>query len=203
MRRTRAPLASRISVPLRVTVAQSPSLEIGDAVGEGAERERVRAQIHGAVAVADGERRALARAAQQILLALEQIYERERAAQPREGRMDRVLRRFALGELVVDHEGRDLGIGLGREDVAFARELLAQRPEILDDAVVDDRKPGRSVRMGVGLGRLAVRRPAGGPMPIAPPSGAAASFASRFLGLPSARRRSSRPFSSVATPAES
>ena len=33
--------------------------------------------------------------------------------------------------------------------------------------------------------------------------GAAASFASRFLSLPSARRRSSRPFSSVATPAES
>ena len=40
------------------------------------------------------------------------------------------------------------------------------------------------------------------PMPIAPPSGASASFASRFLSLPSARRRSSLPFSSVATPAE-
>ena len=40
------------------------------------------------------------------------------------------------------------------------------------------------------------------PMPIAPMSGSAASLASRFFSFPSARRRASLPFSSVATPAE-
>ena len=56
-------------------------LEIGDAVGERRERERVGTQIHLAVAVADRERRALARPDQQVVLALEQIDERESAAQ--------------------------------------------------------------------------------------------------------------------------
>ena len=135
-------------------------LEIGDAVGERGESESVRAQIHFPVAIADREGRTLARADQEILLALEQIDERERAAQPRERGMDRVLRRFALGEFVLDDEGRNLGIGLGGEDVAFGGQFLAQRPEILDDAVVDDRKPRRGVRMGVGFGRFPVRRPA-------------------------------------------
>ena len=71
------------------------------------------------------------------------------------------MRRLALAEFVLDDERRDLGIGLGRKRVALGGEFLAQRPEILDDAVVDDREPRRSVRVGVGLGGLAVRRPAG------------------------------------------
>ena len=93
---------------------------------KGAKRERVRAQIHFAVAIADRERRALAGADQEILLALEQIDEREGAAQAPERRMNRVLRRFALGEFVLDDEGRDLGIGLGRKRIALGGELLAQ-----------------------------------------------------------------------------
>ena len=136
-------------------------LEIGDAVGEGAERERVRAQIHFAVAIADRERRALARADQEILLALEQIDERERPAQAPKRRMNRVVRRFALGEFVLDDEGGNLGIGLGLKRIALGGELLAQRPEILDDPVMDDREPRRGMRMGVVLRGLAVRRPAG------------------------------------------
>ena len=136
-------------------------LEIGDAVGERGERERVRAQIHFPVAIADRQRRALARADQEILLALEQIDERESPAQPPERRMNRVLRRFALSEFVLDDERRNFGIGLGRKRISLRREFLAQRPEILDDAVVNDRKPRRSVRMGVGFGRLAMRRPTG------------------------------------------
>ena len=47
----------------------------------GRERQRVGAEIHFAVAVADRERRALARPDQEIVLALEQIDEREGAAQ--------------------------------------------------------------------------------------------------------------------------
>ncbi len=71
------------ATPLRMQHGPVAVLEIGDAVGERRERDRVGAEIHLAVAVADGERRALARADQQVVLALEQEGERERAAQPR------------------------------------------------------------------------------------------------------------------------
>ena len=113
------------------------------------------------VAIADRQRRASARADQEILLALEQIDERERPAQPAERRMNRLLGPLALVEFVLDDERRNFGIGFGRKRIALGGEFLAQRPEILDDAVVDDRKPRRGVRMGVAFGRLAVRRPAG------------------------------------------
>ena len=192
-----------MSAPLRVSDDPVALLEIGDAVGERRERERVRAEIHFAVAIADRQRRALARADQQILLALEQIDERERAAQPPERRMNGLRGVLPLAEFVLDDERRNLGIGLGRKRISLGGEFLAQRPEILDDAVVNDREPGEAcgwALFSVGLPCVAQRV---WPMPIAPLSGAAASFASRFRSLPSARRRSSRPFSSVATPAES
>ena len=67
--------------------------EIADGVGERRERDRVGAEIHLAVAVADRERRALAGADQQILLAGEQEGEREGAAQPRQRGLDRLDRR--------------------------------------------------------------------------------------------------------------
>ena len=136
-------------------------LEISDAVGEGRERERVGAEIHLTVAVADRQRRALPRANQEVLLAREQIDESERAAQALKGGMDRLIGRLAERQFILDRERRDLGVGLGREFVALGGKLLAQRLEVLDDAVVDDGEPGRSVRMGVGDGRLAVGRPAG------------------------------------------
>ena len=59
-------------------------LEIADGVGERRERDRIGAEIHLAVAVADRERRALARADQKIVLAGEQEGERKGAAQPRQ-----------------------------------------------------------------------------------------------------------------------
>jgi len=46
---------------------------MGNAVGEGRERERVGPQIHLALSVADRERRPFPRSNQQILLALEQV----------------------------------------------------------------------------------------------------------------------------------
>ena len=59
-------------------------------------------------------------------------------------------------------------------------------------------KPRRGVRMqALVFRRLAYVAQRVWPMPIPPPSGAEASFASRFLSLPSARRRSSLPFSSA------
>src|SRR5208337_404725 len=134
-------------------------LEIGDAVGEWGERQRIGAEIHFAVAIADRERSALARSDQEIVLALEQIDEGEGAAQTLERGVNRLGRRLARGEFVFDHEGGDLRIRLGRERMALRSKLLAQRLEVLDDAVMDDREAARGVRMGVGLGRLAMRRP--------------------------------------------
>ena len=136
-------------------------LEIGDAVGEGGERQRVGAEKHRAVAVADRERRALARADQQVVLAVEQIDEREGAAHPLQRRGDRLGRLLALRQFVLDQERRRFRIGLGGEAMALGDQFLAQRLEVLDDAVVDDGDARAGVRMGVGLARLAVRRPAG------------------------------------------
>ena len=59
--------------------------EIGDAAGQRRQRQRVGAEKHLAVAVADRERAAAARADQQIVLAGEQKGEREGAFEPRQG----------------------------------------------------------------------------------------------------------------------
>ena len=134
--------------------------EIGDAVGEGGERQRVRAQKHLVVAIADRERRALPGANEQVVLALEEIDQRIGAAHALQRRLHRIRRRLAGRHFVGDQKGRDFRIGLGHEAVALGRQLLAQRLEILDDAVVHHRQPVAGVRMGVGFRRLAVGRPA-------------------------------------------
>jgi len=58
--------------------------QIAHRIGERRERDRIRTDIHGVVAETDRKRRALARADQQIVLAGEQVGERERAAQFRQ-----------------------------------------------------------------------------------------------------------------------
>ena len=62
----------------------------------GAERDRVGAEIHLAVAMADRQRRALARADHQIAVAREHETQRERAAQLRQRRLHRLDRADAL-----------------------------------------------------------------------------------------------------------
>ncbi len=136
-------------------------LEIAHRVGERRQRNGIGADEHRAFAVADGERRAFARADQKIVLAGEQERERKRAAQPRQRRLDRLDRRRAALHLLADQMRDDLGVGLGDEFGALGLQLAAQLDEILDDAVVHDRKPLGGVRMGVVLGRTAVGRPAG------------------------------------------
>ena len=164
-RLTGLPDISRNFAPSRVTVTQSPLFEIGDPVGERRQSQRVRAEIHLplrlALAIADRERRALTGADEQVLLAVEQIDQREGAAHALQRRMDRIGRRFARVHLVGHEECGDFRIGLGGEAMTFARELLAQRLEILDDPVVDDRQAIAGVRVSVPLRRLAVGRPAG------------------------------------------
>ena len=68
---------------------------MGNAVGDGRERERVGLQIHLALSVADRERRPFPRSDQQILLALEQVDERKGASQALERCVHSLLRRLA------------------------------------------------------------------------------------------------------------
>ena len=125
------------------------------------QRQGVRAQKHLAVAIADRQRAAAARADQQIVLAGEQKGEREGAIEPRQRLGHRLLRRQPLIEEMGRQDRHRLGVGLGLKDMAQGFELAPQRLEILDDAVMNDGDPVGRDRMGVGLGRQAVRRPAG------------------------------------------
>jgi hypothetical protein len=179
-------------------------LQIGDAVGEGRQRQGVGAEIHLAVAIAHGQRRCpCARRSAGRGLALEQDGEREGAAQARHRRCHRLSGAGCALEIMGDQMGDDLGVGVGVEDVALGLQLGLQLAEILDDAVVDDRDPavacGWALR-SVGAPWVAQRV---WPMPIVPASGSSQSRASRLFSLPSARRRSMWPSTSVAMPAES
>ena len=80
--------------------------------------------------------------------------------------------RIAVGEvahpvvLAADELGGDLGVGLGAELDALGEQLLLERVEVLDDAVVDEGEPAvvaAAVRVRVAVGGAAVRRPAGVP----------------------------------------
>ena len=75
-------------------------LEIAHRVGERRQRNGIGADEHRVFAIADGERRAFARADQKIVLAGEQERERKRAAQPRQRRLDRLDRRRAALHLL-------------------------------------------------------------------------------------------------------
>ena len=99
--------------------------------------------------------------------------------------------------------GDDLGVGLAAELAALGNQLVAQRLEILDDAVVDQRHRPDDMRMGVADGRRAMRRPAGVGDAGNAVQRLGLELAARLSSLPSARRRSSRPSSMVQMPAES
>ena len=80
-------------------------LEVLDAVGQGGQRQRVRAHKHLVVAVADGERAALAGDDQEIGSALEQHGEREGAFEPADSRRRGLLGAKAAGEVGADSWG--------------------------------------------------------------------------------------------------
>src|SRR5262249_28456075 len=63
-------------------------------------------------------------------------------------------------KLAVDEVGDDLGIRIGRELIAPAKQVPAHLVVILDDAVVHNRDAARNMRMRVLLGRHAMRSPA-------------------------------------------
>ena len=104
--------------------------------------------------------------------------------------------------LVGDEMDDGFGVGVGLELVAALRKLGLELAIVLDDAVVHDRDLGAHVRMRVALGRPTVRRPARVADAGVPRRAARVRGGSRdCVSLPSARRRSRCPFSTVATPA--
>jgi hypothetical protein len=136
-------------------------LEVGDAAGQRRQRQRIGADEHLAVAIADRQRAAAAGADKQIVLAGEQEHQREGAFQPLQGARYRLRRGHALGQVVGNEIGDRLGVRLGVKLVSEADQLPFQRLEVLDDAVMDDGDPVGRDRVGVALGREAVRCPAG------------------------------------------
>ena len=88
-------------------------------------------------------------------------HQREQAAHQQQRPPHRVLEAVVL-HLALDQVRDDLGVGLGDELVALPLQLLLQVEVVLDDAVVDDDDLAGAVavRVGVLLGRPAVRRPA-------------------------------------------
>jgi hypothetical protein len=136
-------------------------LQIGDAARERRQGQGVGAEEHLVVAEADRERRAVAGADHQIREAREDQGERIGALQPLEAGGGGLLRRHAALEIEVEQLSHALGVGLGRELLAFRLQLGAEGDVVLDDAVVDDGDAGRTVGMGIALGGRAMGRPAG------------------------------------------
>ena len=135
-------------------------LEVGEVVGERGECQGIRTEVHLALAVTHRERRALPRADQQVVVAVEQEGECEGALDDLQGRPHGLCRRKTVVHEVGHEMGDDLAVRLAREGVTFCAQLIAQLPKILDDAVMHDGQPGRGVRMGVVLRRPPVGRPA-------------------------------------------
>ena len=134
--------------------------QISHVVCERGERERVQAEVHLTIAVADGERRAVARADEKIIFPREQKNEGERAAQARERDGDSVDRRAPIAQRLADEVRHHFRVGFGFEYDPLGHEFGFQLAEVLDDAVVDHREPVGGVGVGVGLIGLAVGRPA-------------------------------------------
>ena len=121
---------------------------------------------------------------------------RMRVERPARGALETAAAACRL-QLLLDQVRDDLGVGLGDELVPLALQLALQLEVVLDDAVVhdDDAAGAVAVRVGVLLGRPAVRGPAGVPDAV---------FAVERVGLdrpprdwracPALRRRLMSPF---------
>jgi hypothetical protein len=136
-------------------------LQIGDLLGEGADRQGVRAEIHLALAPADHQRAAVAGTEDDPVLALDQHGQGIGPAQPVQHRLEGVQRIASGREALVDQMGHHLGVGLALKHMAGGLQFGLQLGEVLDDAVVHQRHPPGLVRVGVfGVGG-AVGGPAG------------------------------------------
>ena len=146
---------------VRVQVRHVPLLEEDDPTGMAEHRGDIGREQVLALAEADDEGHVVARPDEPVGLA--PVEDRDgigavRLAQRGPQRVRDVARVRLLHEM-----GEHLGVGLRAEPVAPREEPVAEVPEVLDDAVVDDRDRARAVGVGVGVEvvRAAVRRPAG------------------------------------------
>ncbi len=136
------------------------------------QRQGVGAQVHLAVADADGQRAALARRDHQIVLAGEYNAERERPFEAVERRLRRLGRAFAPFQSEGNQVHHHLGVRIRRELAPGGGQLVAQDLVVLDDAVVDHGDAfGR-----VGVGVLLVGHAVGGPPGMADAGGAGDGF---------------------------
>jgi hypothetical protein len=87
--------------------------------------------------------------------------QREGAAQARKDSLYRVFGSSTVLDLAREQVRDHFGVGVAFQRTAFAAQFGAQFLVILDDAVVDDGEVFGRMRMGVGLVRCAMRRPAG------------------------------------------
>ena len=135
--------------------------EEDDVAGVAEDRRDVGGDEELAVAEADDDRRAVADGDDLLGIVGRDQHEREQAAHQQQRAPHGVLEPVVL-HLALDEVRDDLGVGLGDELVALPLQLLLQIEVVLDDAVVDDDDLAGAVavRMGVLLGRPAVRRPA-------------------------------------------
>ncbi len=140
-------------VRLAPDVGDVALVEIRDAARHRQQRRGVGGDVVVVLAEADDHRAALARADDAAGLARRDHGDRVRALELGDGQLHRAQQVAVRGAVPVRvHEvGDDLGIGLRRERVALRHQALAQRLEVLDDAVVDDRRPRRSDRCGCAL----------------------------------------------------
>ena len=136
-------------------------LQVGDAPCHRRQGQAVAAEIHGSVAEADRQRRAVLGADHQPRLVGEHHGQRVGAFQPGKRRPRRIHRRLALTEMEVHQLRHRLGVGFGFEHLAGRFQLGAQLGVVLDDAVMHDADERRAVRVRVALRRRAMGGPAG------------------------------------------
>ena len=132
-----------------------PLLEIGDALGQGGERQDVRAEGGGALPGANRKRAAAACADNQRVVLREEEGKRECTLKARQSRAHGREWGLPFCQGVARQAGDDLGVGLRAEVVPLGRELAAQLGVVLDDAVVHNHQ--RAVRRARNLGRNRVR----------------------------------------------
>jgi hypothetical protein len=152
-------------------------------------------------AIAHGERRAASGGDQQLVVTLEHEGERERPAQMLQRPRHRHLGVESRVEFARHPQRHGLRVRLRLGRIAVLGEVGEQFAEVLDDAVVHHGDALGRVRMGIVLGRRAMRRPARMADADEPAQGSMESLVERLVELALGPPPRDPPRSSVATPA--
>ena len=133
-------------VAAALQIDQVALLQIDDLVGHAGQRHRIAGnEMLAALAYAQDQRRAGARADQAFGFVLVHHGQRIGAVQLGDGRAEGV-KQVAVVE-AVDQMGDDLGVGLADKHIALGLQAGAQRFVVLDDAVVHQRHARRLARL--------------------------------------------------------